>query len=475
MKLNILFINDVHGYLAPHPELFYDETGEIIETVGGYANIAGIVEEIRRENSNTLLFDGGDTLHGTKPLVDSKGEAIVPILNALKPDALVGHWDFGYGPEQLQKINKQLNFPILGCNVFNEDGSNFLQPTAMYEREGVKIGVIGISAMIVDKVMPKKMSKGLKFTSGIEELPKYIKNLKNEGADIIVLISHNGFPQDIELLKKVDGIDICLSAHTHNRIYTPIEINNALIIQCGCHGAFIGNLTIEVETGKIKKYDYELIKVDSSTPKNIEMDTLIQKILKPYKEIRGIALGQTKEILHRYNTLNSTMDNFLLKAIAHVTETEIAFSNGWRYGAPIPIGKITENDLYNITPMNPPVSTVELKGLEIKEMLEENLERTFCCNPLKQMGGYVKRVLGLQINMRIENPKGHRIQEIYYKGSHLNLDKTYKVSFVTTQGVAKKYGNNRQKHSQKAVEAMKAYLKEHPVFSPDTLESFRLV
>lgn len=475
MKLNILFINDVHSYLAPHPELFYDETGEVIETAGGYAHIAGIVEEIRKQNPNTLLFDGGDTLHGTKPLVDSKGEAIVPILNALKPDALVGHWDFGYGPEQLQKINKKLNFPILGCNVFTEDGSNFLQPTEMFKKEGMKIGVIGISAMIIDKVMPKKMSKDLKFTSGVEEVPKHIKQLKSDGVDIIVLLSHNGFPQDVELLKKVDGIDICLSAHTHNRIYTPIEVNGARIVQCGCHGAFIGNLSIDFEENEIKSYDYELIKVDSSTPKSSEVDNLVQKVLMPYEEIRSAALGQTKEVLHRYNTINSTMDNFLLKAIAHITDTDVAFSNGWRYGAPIPVGDITENDLYNITPMNPPVSTVELKGLEIKEMLEENLERTFCSNPLKQMGGYVKRVLGLQINMRIENPNGHRIQEIYYRGSHLEMDKTYTVSFVTTQGVAKKYGKNRKKHTQKAVEAMKTYLKQNPEFTPDTIESFRLV
>lgn len=475
MKLNILFINDVHGYLAPHPELFYDETGEIIETAGGYAHIAGLVEAIRKENPNTLLFDGGDTLHGTKPLVDSQGEVIVPILNTLKPDGLVGHWDFGYGPEQLQKINKQLNFPILGCNVFNEDGSNFLQSTKIFEKEGVKIGVIGISAMIIDKVMPEKMSEGVKFTPGVEEVSQYTKKLKNQGADIIVLLSHNGFPQDVELLQEVNGIDICLSAHTHNRIYEPIEVNGAQIVQCGCHGAFLGNFSIDFEENEIKNYNYELIKVDNKVPKNEKIDGLVQRALEPYKEIRNRVLGQTTEILHRYNTTNSTIDNFLLKAIAHMTNTDIAFSNGWRYGAPIAPGDITENDLYNITPMNPPVSTVELSGKEIKVMLEENLERTFCSNPLKQMGGYVKRVLGLQINMRIENPNGHRIQEIYYKGAHLEMNKIYKVSFVTTQGVAKKYGKNRKEHSQKTVEAMKAYLKAHPQFKPDKIESFRLV
>lgn len=475
MKLNLLFINDVHGYLAPHSELFYDESGEIVETAGGYAYIAGLVEVLRKDNPNTLLFDGGDTLHGTKPVVDSKGESLIPILNTLKPDALVGHWDFAYGPDQLKKIGLQLNFPILGCNVFNKDGSHFLQPTAMFEMEGVKIGVIGISAMIVDKVMPAKMSTDLKFTSGIEEVAKYTKTLKSEGADLIVMLSHNGFPQDIALLKKVNGIDFCLSAHTHNRIYEPIEVNGTRIVQCGCHGAFVGNFTITVEDKKIKSCDYELIKVNRKLAKSAQVDHLVQEILAPYEKILNVELGETDEILHRYNTINSTMDQFLLKAIAHATKTEIAFSNGWRYGAPIGIGKITENDLYNIAPMNPPVSTVELTGLEIKEMLEENLERTFCSDPMGQMGGYVKRIYGLQINIRIENPNGHRIQEIYYQGSHLELKKTYTVSFVTTQGVAKKYGKNRKEHPKKAVEVMKEFLRKHPKFSPKHLKSVRLV
>jgi 5'-nucleotidase len=237
----------------------------------------------------------------------------------------------------------------------------------------------------------------------------------------------------------------------------------------------VGKFTIDFKENEIESCDYELIKVDSSVPKNAEVDKLVQNVLEPFQKIRTNVLGRTDEILHRYNTTNSTMDNLLLRAIAQVTKTDIAFSNGWRFGAPITKGNITENDLYNITPMNPPISTVELTGAEIKKMLEENLERTFSNDPFGQMGGYVKRLLGLQVNMRIENPTGHRIQEIYYRGSHLDFVKTYKVSFVTTQGVAKKYGKNRKEHSQKAVEAMKAFLSEQPKFSPDKIKSYRLV
>ncbi|TDQ31056.1 bifunctional metallophosphatase/5'-nucleotidase [Zeaxanthinibacter enoshimensis] len=475
MDLDILFVNDIHGYLSPHPDLFYDASGEVVETVGGYAAIAGLVEKIRKENPNILFFDGGDTLHGTKPLVDSRGKAILPILNALQLDGMVGHWDFAYGPEHLEELSKHLNFPLLGCNVFKEDGSNFFPPAALFENGGLKIGVIGICAMIIDKVMPEKMSSSLRFTSGVNEVPRHIKNLKADGADLIILLSHNGFPQDVELLKRVEGVDICLSSHTHNRIYDAIKINGARIVQCGCHGAFLGRLSLEIKGKNIKSCKYRLIKVDDSIPKNTEVEDMVNNIEAAYTEIRNTVVGHTEEVLHRYNTLNSTMDELLLRAIAHSTNTEITFSNGWRYGAPIPKGNITENDLYNITPMNPPVSTVDLTGEEIKQMLEENLERTFSSDPFGQMGGYIKRCLGLQVNMRIENPQGHRIQEIYFKGAHLQMDKTYTVGFVTMQGVAKKYGENRKQHDKKAVEAMKEYLQENPKFSPGNTRSFRLV
>ena len=475
MQLSIAYINDVHGYLEPHPELFYKGEKEIIETAGGYARIATIVNDIRSNNPNTLLFDGGDTFHGTLPLVQSKGEAIIPILNKLNFVAMVGHWDFAYGPVQLKKLAGELNYPILGINVYNEDDTLFLPPYVMTEVENLKIAIIGICSNIIDKTMPKHFSEGLQITDGSIELPIIIQQVKKEGANLVILLSHKGFPQDVDLLSKVPGIDICLSAHTHNRLYDAAKINDTIIIQCGCHGSFLGHLELNIEQKKIVDYNYKLITIDATVQPDKEIENMIADIMKPFQHLKQEAVGKTEIILHRYNTIAATMDNLLLSAIQSISNTEIAFSNGWRYGVPVPVGAITKWDLYNIIPMNPEVSTVELTGEEIIKMLEENLERTFSAEPMNQMGGYIKRCLGLHVKMRIENPKGHRIQQIFIGDEPLIKEKTYKAAFVTMQGVPEKLGNNRQNLSVKAVDAMADFLIKNSVFTVSSFNTFCLV
>ena len=474
MKLDLLFLNDVHGYVEPHTELFYRNGEEFTETVGGYSRIATMINEVRSSNSNTLLFDGGDTFHGTLPIVETKGQSLLPILNKLAFNAVVGHWDFGYGPQKLKELLAQLNYPMLGINVYYTDGGLFFKPYLFLEVADVKIAVIGICSDIIGKTMPEKFSEGLTITTGEEELPNYIRQVKEEGADIIILLSHNGFPQDMYLLQKTEGIDICLSAHTHNRLYESVMVNKSIVIQCGCHGSFVGHLSLRVENKSITRHRYELKKVTQEILPDKEIEDIVHDVVSPYKSMKENIVGISGNILHRYNTLNSSLDDLLLSSIKYVTGTEISFSNGWRYGAPIAIGNISEWDLYNIIPMNPPVSTVDLTGQEIKNLLEKNLESTFSSDPLKQMGGYVKRCSGLRVNFRIENPKGYRIQEIYFGDKHLQPESTYKVAFVTSQGVPKKLGMNRENLPIRAVDAMIAYLKEFPVFTKH-VDSFYLV
>lgn len=148
-----------------------------------------------------------------------------------------------------------------------------------------------------------------------------------------------------------------------------------------------------------------------SPPSDPKVAELVRQALDPYKNKLADVVGETTTALNRGTSMESTMDNFMLQALLESTGAQLAFSNGWRYGAPIIPGKITLNDLYNIVSMNPPVSTIEITGAELKEMLEENLERTFSCDPYKHMGGYVKRCLGLNVYFKIETPPGNSYSE----------------------------------------------------------------
>jgi len=232
--------------------------------------------------------------------------------------------------------------------------------------------------------------------------------------DLIVLISHLGFPQECQLASDVDGVDVLLSAHTHNRLEKPFIVGDTIIIQSGCHGSFVGRLDLEVDGG-VRRFRHELIKVKGEPDPDTE--ELVLKATEKDSDYLERVVGSTSTHLNRYTIMESTMDNILLKSIMATGEFDVAFSNGWRYGAPVPPGDIKVEDLWNIIPTNPPVSSVELTGREIWNMMEENIELTFSRNPYNQMGGYLKRFMGMEIYFKIENPPGARIQKIFIKGN----------------------------------------------------------
>jgi S-sulfosulfanyl-L-cysteine sulfohydrolase len=155
------------------------------------------------------------------------------------------------------------------------------------------------------------------------------------------------------------------------------------------------------------------------------------------------------------------MDNLLLQSMLELTGAQLAFSNGWRYGAPVPQGPITQNDLWNMIPVNPPVSVCRLTGEELWEMMEENLERTFARDPYEQMGGYVKRSMGLNLYFKVENPYGARINELFVGGKRVEPHQVYDVCYVTTQGVPAKYGSEREALDVHAIDALARYVQQH--------------
>ncbi len=458
--LTILQLNDSHAYLDIHQELFWDGDHANYGLAGGFARIATIFNRIREDNHNTLAFDCGDTIHGTYAAVKTKGESLIPILNYLDFDAMTAHWEFAYGPEHFLKLTKKLNYPMIAINCYHEYSDKLVFPPWIIKEIGrIRVGIIGIAATIVDKVMPAQFSEGVYFTIGNQELPYYIRKLRDEEkVDLIIVISHLGFPQEMKLAQEVDGVDILLSAHTHNRLYKPVLVNNTILIQSGCHGSFIGRLDLTISHGTVIKFQHNLITVSEDIKPDPEADNLVNQVLNPYKDELDQVVGYTDTGLNRNTVLEATMDNFLLKSLLRETSTQIAFSNGWRYGAPIPPGQVTLNDLYNIIPVNPPVSTVELTGKEIWTMMEENLEHLFSRDPYNQMGGYLKRCMGLNLYFKVENPPGQRIQELFIKGRKIKMDETYQAVYVTSQGVPDKYGSNKNHLDVHAIEALQNYL-----------------
>jgi sulfur-oxidizing protein SoxB len=467
--LSIVQMNDSHAYFDLHQEMFWQGDHAVYRLAGGYARIATIVKQIRTESKGHILFcDCGDTLHGTYPALETQGQALIPILNSLGLDAMTAHWEFAYGPKVFNQRVGELNYPMLANNVYHKETKKpVYQSYTVKEIGGLRIGLVGIASNIVDKTMPPSFSKGISFTLGRNELPQIVDRLRNrEMVDLIILLSHLGFPQEMKLLSEVPGIDICLSGHTHNRLYKPVLNGKTIVIQSGCHGSFLGRLDLEVDDRQIVDYRYRLIEVEVAMQPDPTVDELIRQALAPYQHDLAEVVGETATALNRRTTLEATTDIFLLQALLESTGAQLAFSNGWRYGAPIIPGKITLNDLYNIIPMNPPVSTIELIGEEIKAMLEENLERTFSCDPYQQMGGYVKRCLGLNAYFKIENSSGNRIQKIFVGNEEIQSDRYYTAAFVTMQGVPQKYGCNRENRSERVIDALRAYLvKHHPLYA----------
>ena len=475
-KLSVIQINDTHSYLEPHAELFYSSDEVTVQQAGGFARIKTLLKEYRKEQP-TLILDNGDTFHGTFEAVTTKGRHMIPTVNALGIQAMTFHWDIGYGPENLKALGEELDYPILAINAYRKDTNDlYFDPYTILQAAGLSIGVIGIAATIIDKTMPPHFSEGLYFTMGNEELPRYIKELKNDKkVDLIIVLSHLGFPQDVKMMQEIEGVDLCLSGHTHNRLAEPVQVGNTTIIQSGSQGSFIGKVDLTLEDNKVTSLAHSLIRVTEDIQEDSQVKKLVEQAVGPYKEELSRQVGKTSGLLHRGWALESTMDNFLLEAIQHQTKSDLVFSNGWRYGAPIETGTITLKQLHQIIPVNPPLSTVEMSGREVLEMLEENLEHTYASDPYQQMGGYVKRSLGLKVFFKVENPKGHRIQTLLINEKPVELERIYLVSYVTNQGVPKKYGKDHQHLDMHAVDALQKLLDDKGTYHPQLYGTYEVI
>jgi len=403
--------------------------------IGGVDRLATLIKAIRAERGDkVLLLDGGDSWQGSYGALQSRGADMVRVLNALKPDAMTGHWEFTYGAKRVEQLVKELPFPFLAGNVKEATwGDPVFPPSAVFERGGLRIGVIGQAFPYTPVANPRYLIPDWSF--GIEEdkIAANVAKLRNDKVDLVVLLSHNGFDVDRKLAARVTGIDVILTGHTHDALPAPVKVGDTLLVAAGSHGKFLARLDLEVRDRKVQAYEFRLIPVlsDAITP-DPEVAALIREQRAPHAAMLDKVLGHTESLLYRRGNFNGTFDDLICQALLAERDAEIALSPGFRWGASLlPGQEIRAEDVFNQTAITYPAAyRTEMTGAYLKEVLEDVADNLFNPDPYYQQGGDMVRAGGLAYTLTVDKPVGQRISDLVLlrNGEKIDAGKKYTVS-----------------------------------------------
>ncbi len=403
--------------------------------LGGLDRMATLVRAIRAERpGRTLLLDGGDSWQGSYTALQTRGADMVKAMAALGVDAMTAHWEFTYGTERVEELIAEMNYPFLAGNVRdNEWQEEVFQGTEVFERGGLKIAVIGQAFPYTPIANPRYKIPNWSFGIREQELQQRVREARDGGADLVVLLSHDGFDVDRKLASRVEGIDVILSGHTHDALPVVVEIDKTLMVASGSHGKFLSRLDLDVQDGRIADYRYRLIPVfsDAIEP-DPEMAAVIAEIRAPHEAELTRVLGHTESLLYRRGNFNGTFDDLICQALLEERDAEIALSPGFRWGASLLPGQaITVEDVFNQTAITyPNAYRVEFTGTFLKEVLEDVADNLFNPDPYYQQGGDMARVGGLSYTIDVGKPIGQRIADLVHlkSGAPIEADKTYVVA-----------------------------------------------
>jgi S-sulfosulfanyl-L-cysteine sulfohydrolase len=403
--------------------------------IGGLDRIATILKAIREERDNRVVFlDGGDTWQNSYTALETKGQDMVDCMALLKPDAMTGHWEFTLGEARVKELVNRLGFPFLAQNIRDTEWNEpAFKASVIYERGGVRIGIIGQALPYTPVANPRWMIPNWSFGIREDDLRKQVEAIRKGGAELVVLLSHNGFDLDRKLASRVSGIDVVLTAHTHDALPDVVKVERTLLVASGSHGKFVSRLDLDVRGGEIKDYRYRLIPVfaDAIAP-DPEVAAKIRGVRAPYETMLHETIGRTETLLYRRGNFNGTLDDLICDAILAERDAEIALSPGFRWGnSLLPGQEITREDIYNATAITYPATyRVPMSGARLKEILEDVADNLFNPDPYYQQGGDMVRVGGVSFTIDIGKPMGSRISDLTLlkDGNPIEPSKDYVVA-----------------------------------------------
>ncbi len=407
--------------------------------VGGFAHLATLVKRMKASRPGALLLDGGDTWQGSATSLWTNAQDMVDACKLLGVDVMTGHWEFTYGMERVKEILEKdfkgkLDFVAQNVKT-NDFGDPVFAPYVMREMNGVKCAIIGQAFPYTPIANPRYMVADWAFGIQDENMQAMVDEARGKGAQVVVVISHNGMDVDLKMASRVRGIDAILGGHTHDGVPVPVQVKNAggmtLVTNAGSNGKFLGVLDFEVKGGRVSDFRYKLLPVFSNMLKaDPEMAALIEKVRKPFESKLSEKLAITDGLLYRRGNFNGSWDQLLVDALMDVQGADIAFSPGFRWGTSLLPGDVVTRELMmdQVATTYSYATVSEMSGEMIKTVLEDVCDNLFNPDPYYQQGGDMVRVGGLSYACEPGASMGRRIQDMRLKGKPIEAGKMYKVA-----------------------------------------------
>ena len=431
--------------------LNFVEAAEKYGKVGGFAHLSTLVKNMREQRPGALLLDGGDTWGGGSGTgLWTNAQDMIDAQKLLGVDVMTGHWEYTFGADRVKEVVENDfagKIDFVAQNVVDNDwGEQVFDPYVIKEIQGVPVAIIGQSFPYTPIANPRYLVPNWSFGIRDDNMQLMVDKARDEGAQVVVVLSHNGMDVDLKMASRVNGIDAIMGGHTHDAVPQPVEVSapngsKCLVTNAGSNGKFLGVLDFDVKDGKVRDYRYRLLPVFSNfIEPDAAMVSYIDKMRNQDVTYNGETfnmqkrldeqLAVTDDLLYRRGNFNGTFDQLICDALMAVQDTPISFSPGFRWGVSVLPGQpITFEHVMTQTALTYPVVTRnEMSGEMLKTVLEDVADNLFNEDPYYQQGGDMVRVGGLKYNIDPTKSIGERISDMELDGRPIDPNKTYPVA-----------------------------------------------
>jgi len=414
--LTILQVNDVYSTVP-------------VDGVGGLARVASIKKQLTAAGRNTLLMIGGDFLSSSVASTVFKGEQMIEALNATGLDvATLGNHEFDFGVDLLNTRMRQAKWDWVIANIIDRHTNALVggaHPYVIRRVGGLRVGIIGL-CLVEESMRSPTVRDRLELVDPLDAAAKYLPQMKNEGVDVTVALTHLNFATDRALAERFPDIDVIVGGHEHYPI-TAVE-GRTLISKAGSEARYVARIDVDKRPGTPIDRFYELIPVNSAIKEDPDAAEVINRWESKLSSAMDVAVGTTRVPLDardfRLRTSEVNVGNLVADAMRRTAQADVAIVNsgGIRGNREYRPGPLTRRVLTELSPFSNVVCKIEVTGAQLQAALNFGVSR------LPAASGQFPQVSGMTFRVVVAAPVDNRVRDLKINGTPVDPAKTYTLA-----------------------------------------------